>query len=412
MPPQVVEKRRLSPPESWFYSLGDLSHEGSRMLPSYVTQDFHNSMGSQHENVDRLLIEVQKNSPQKVDKLYITQHFEGKNRRVDLNNTYEISSKLLIQIQALSKNIACNANDPRLDFSPCRILDHQQKAAKVEMVYPKTPGLAWFLSLAGYNVDQRFLVFLCSTNPANDSSGKCYPLSVNDPETQCQVHYKIKLEVKSTSTGYAKILWSGIPESIARMEVNIGLYKDGTKEEPLEEYPLSGRTFGTIDTNIPLNPGHQVHLLRREQTPYYLVFSATHYSSIWKGPEFDEANWVHPTRVRGYDMSLQLYTKHGYACARLYVKKTFTNWKNVFDNSWVGFYASYLDENDAYSKYEWVVNFEKRPEKGCPLDYDVYEAESGLAIGPGVQARLMLTKHIGSEKARTVSWEESSTINQ
>ncbi|XP_072526289.1 uncharacterized protein [Salminus brasiliensis] len=409
----VNERRRPSQAEGWYYSLGDLSNGGSRMLPSYVTQDFHNSMGStQHRNMDRVLLKVQKNSPQKVDKVYITQHFEDRGQGAGPNTTYEISPKLILQIQALSNNLVCDADDPRLDFSPCKVLDHQQKAAKVEMVYPKAPGLAWFLALAGYNIHQRFLAFLCSTNPANDPDGSCYPLSVEDRETQCQVHYKMKLEVKTTSKGYARILWSGIPESIARLEVNIGLYADGTQEEPLREYPLNGRTFGSIDTNVPLNPGLQVHLLRSEETAYYLVFSTRHYTSIWKGPEFDDANWVPPARVRGFDMSLQLYTKDGYACARLYVKKSFANWKSVFDNSWVGFYASAADETDKYGKYEWVVNFEKRLEEGCPLDYDVYECESVLAISPGVQARLMLTKHIASEKARTVPWEESSAIKQ
>ncbi|XP_036439564.1 uncharacterized protein LOC118817027 [Colossoma macropomum] len=410
MPDQNVKGRAPSRSESRYYSLGDLSCGRARMLPFYVMQDFHNSKGSQYGNIDRVLIKVQNDSPQRVDKVYITQKSQGTG--FDPSKTYEISAQLLIQIRALRKNIACNADDPRLDFSPCEFLNHQQKAAKIEMMYPKAPGLAWFLTLAGYNIDQRsdkFSTLFCSTNISNSNY---YPLSTEDNERQCFVHHRIKLEVKSTSTGFARITWSGIPESIARIDINVGLYEDGTKEEPLKECPLNGRTFGSIDTTVPLNPGLQVHLLRSEKTLHYLLFSTTHYTSIWKGPEFDEANGILPTRVRGYDMSLQLYTKDGYACARLYVKKSFINWRNVFDNSWVGFYARSSDDNDKYSKYEWVVNFEKRSEEDCPSDFDIYESESSLDIGPGVQARLMLTNHIASEKARTVPWEERSTFKQ
>ncbi|KAI4903126.1 hypothetical protein NFI96_007893 [Prochilodus magdalenae] len=400
IPDQNGERRAPSRSESRYYTLGDLSCGRARMLPFYVTQDFHNSKVSPQGNMDRLLIKVQNNSPQRVDKVYVTQ--KGKGTGFDSSNTLEIGPQLLIQIQALRRNIACHGDDPRLDFSPCEFLHHQQKAARVEMMYPKTPGLPWFLSLAGYNVDQRFnglSTLFCSANNSND---ECCP--AEDNERQCPVHYRIKLEVTSTPRGYARITWSGIPESIARTEVNIGLYRASTGEEPLKEYPLNGRTFGCIDTVVPLNPGLQVHLLRSEQVLRYLLFSSTQYTSIWKGPEFDDANGVLPTRVRGYDMSLQLFAKDGYACARLYIRRSFVNWRNVFDNSWVGFYARSSDDSDKYSKYKWVVNFEQTSEESCPLDYDVYESESSLAIGPGVQARLMLTNHIASEKARTVPW--------
>ncbi|XP_026803514.3 uncharacterized protein LOC113547390 [Pangasianodon hypophthalmus] len=395
--------------ESLYYSLGDLDRRSARMLPFYVTHDFHHSMESPQKNLDRVIIQVQRSNPAKIEKVYITEYHKNHSQGSSYNPecTYEISAQLLIQIQALGTNIICDAYDPRLDFSLCEFLNHQQKAAKVLMIYPKTPGLEWFLTLAGYNIDSRFDVFsqasFCTMNQTGNPNDNCSPPSISISDV---MHNKVKLEVKSTSGGYAKITWSGIPENIARMKPKIGLYKGRTNADPLREYPLNGRTYGSIDTSVPLNPGLQVQLLQSEKIPYYFFFRTTYYTTIWKGPELDEANRIPPANIRGYKGSLQLYTKDGYACARLYIKKSFTNWKNVFSNAWVGFYASKADDNGKYKVYAWSIDFEKSSKDDCPLDYEIYQYESGVHIGPGVQARFMLTAHYGSEKARTVPWEE------
>lgn len=388
----------LDSAERLHYSLGDLDRGSARMLPFYVTHDFHHSLESPQKNVDRVLIQVQKNNPTKIEKVYLTEYHKNHSQgsRHDLEWTYEISAKLLTQIQALGTDIVCDPDDPRLDFGLCEFLNQQQKAAKVLMIYPKTPGLEWFLTLAGYNVDSRFDVFSQASFCAMNQTGG--PSDV--------MQSKVKLEVKSTSEGYAKVTWSGIPENVARMNLKIGLYKGRTGTDPLREYPLNGRTYGSIDTSVPLNPGLQVQLLQSEHVPYYFFFRTTYYTTIWKGPELDGANRVPPANIRGYQASLQLYAKDGYACARIYIKKTFRNWNNVFDNAWVGFYASKTDGNAKYKEYAWSVNFEKRSTGDCSLDHVIYQYESSVNIGPGVQARFMLTSHYGSEKARTVPWEE------
>ncbi|TSN95696.1 hypothetical protein Baya_9810 [Bagarius yarrelli] len=389
--------------DSLYHSLGDLDRGSARMLPFYVTHDFHHSVESPEKNIDRVLLQVQKSNPRKVEKVFMTEFHEEHN----LDKTYEISVQLLRQIRALGTNMACNANDPRLDFSLCEFVSHQQKAAKVSMIYPQTPGLEWFLTLAGYNIDTRLDVFLqasfCKINQTANSNNDCSPLS---NEISDVMHNKVQLEVKSTPNGYAKIMWCGIPEHVARMKLKIALYGSRTETNPLKEYPLNGRTYGSINTNIPLNPGLHIQLLQSEKISYYFIFKTTHYTTIWKGPEFDEANKIPPINIRGYQSSLQLYTKDGYACARLYIKKSFTSWKNVFDNSWVGIYTSKTDDNAKYKEFEWSINFKKRLEDDCPVDYEIYQYESGVHIGPGVQVRFMLTRNYGSEKARTVPWEE------
>ncbi|XP_060720644.1 uncharacterized protein LOC132841990 [Tachysurus vachellii] len=392
--------------ESLYYSLGNLDRGSARMLPFYVMQDFHHAGESPQKNIDRVLVQVQKSNQRKVEKVYMTE-YQGRGRSYDPDETYEISVQLLIQIRALGMDIACEANDPRLDFSLCEFLNHQQKAAKVLMLYPQVPGLEWFLTLAGYNIDSRTDIFLqasfCAMNQTANPNDNCSPPSNGISDV---MHNKVELEVKSTSGGYAKITWSGIPENVARMKLKIGIYKGRTNTEPLREYPLNGRTYGSIDTTVPLNPGLHVQLLQSEKIPYYFFFGTTYYTMIWKGPELDEANRIPPVNIRGYQSSLQLYTKDGYACARLYIKKSFTSWKNAFNNAWVGIYTKKTDDNAKYKEYEWCKNFEKSSEVECTLDYEIYQYESSVHIGPGVQARFMLTSHYGSEKASTVAWEE------
>lgn len=401
--------------ESLFYSLGDLDRGSARMLPFYVTYDFHHSTESPRKNLDRVLIRVQKSNPTKIEKVYITEYHkdDSQGSNYDPDWTYEISPQLLIQIQELGTDLKCDSSDPRLNFSQCEFLNHQQKAAKVLTIYPNIPGLEWFLTLAGYDIDSRFDIFSrassFATNPTSNPNANCSRPSVGINDVMGN---KAKLEVKSTSGGYAKITWSGIPENVARTKVQIGLYKGRTNTKPLKDYPLNGRTYGSIDTSVPLNPGLQVQLVQSEKTSYYIFFTTTYYTAVWKGPELDEANGVPPVNIRGYQGGLQLYTKDGYACARLYIKKTFINWKNVFNNAWVGFYTSKADDNDKYKEYAWTKSFEKISEDGCPLGFEIYQYESSVNIGPGVQARFMLTTHYSSEKARTAPWEESSTFKQ
>ncbi|KAK1792504.1 hypothetical protein P4O66_012451 [Electrophorus voltai] len=213
---------------------------------------------------------------------------------------------------------------------------------------------------------------------------------------QCKDYSTMKLLVKSTYDGCARIMWSGIAE---RPEMGIGLIRDET-HETFRIYLVKGRSSGTIDTRIPLNSGLQVALYKVDKG-----FFSSSYQIIHRGPVFDEANGVVPTRMKGFDASLQLYTKGRYACARLYINKSFIDWKYVFKNSWVGFYKSTLDHNDKYKKYQWSINFKKRSNQNDTPDYDIYEYESSLAVGPGLQARFMLEKNYGSEKARTEPWE-------
>ncbi|XP_072526900.1 butyrophilin subfamily 1 member A1-like [Salminus brasiliensis] len=169
--------------------------------------------------------------------------------------------------------------------------------------------LLWFADNIG--IDQNNVIQPLYFRPDQGVYGFHYYANYeyDRPELECETPSKMKLEVKSTSDGYAKILWSEVPEELVRMNSKAGLYKDN---QLLKVYDLDRRTFGTTDTKTVLNSGLQVKLL------------TTNNEVIWVGREFDEANGALPTEIKGFDASLQLFTKDGYACARLFIRKTFT----------------------------------------------------------------------------------------
>jgi hypothetical protein len=80
---------------------------------------------------------------------------------------------------------------------------------------------------------------------------------------------------------------------------------------------------------------------------------------VWRGFKFHDANRENPADNIGYDGSLQLFLKDGKACARLYVMKSFTDWKEKFNNSWVGFNSSLNKAMLYYNTWQWAVSFPK-----------------------------------------------------
>ncbi|KAI4903127.1 hypothetical protein NFI96_007894 [Prochilodus magdalenae] len=368
--------------DSVYYKVGKINYKShASQLPPYVTQDFYNSdKNDPNRNMDRLVVRVKKTSPQTVEEIYATVHY-------DPQETFKVSLSLLRQIQALG---TCNSptNDPigNLFTSPtsanqCEMVQFERRVEDLENRFQYPQGLAQFLILAGYETDNS--PSMCSTS--NQHSKRSLDT------VKCEPSQKLKLEVKSTSNGYAKISWGGIPENILRRYANIGLYKD---DQSLKVVPLDGKPYGFYETSTALNQGLQIKLTHNTET-------------IWVGQVFNEANGVPPTNVRGYDARLQLYTKDGYACARLFIKKSFVTWKTDFANAWVGFYRSTQDDNGTYMTqvYQYAVKFEKNPDQEFSTDYDIYEYKSGHSIAPGLQLRFFLDNGHADLRARTIPWE-------
>ncbi|XP_017576858.1 uncharacterized protein LOC108441702 [Pygocentrus nattereri] len=411
-----------------YYSLGSLSSEAVRtQLPPYVTQDYYNSLDNPNRDLDLIILRVQKTRPMIADKVYVTS-IQGCD--YNQNKTHEISSKLLRQVQALKKPVnilltllsdswvpnITQSDDPRLALTKGEIVTHLQNIEKHLKSIFEQQDVRWLLSLAGYDLEARFYIhkqtWLCSTDePAQYEE--------SNPKTACEGHIPVKIEVKSTPDGYARLMWSGIPNNIIEQGPTIVLFSSDTSSMLETFESLKGQTSGSADTFVALKHGLHPRLVTYKFGSEHGFFGLR-YTVYWRGPQFDATNRVIPTEINGYNASLQLYTKDGYACARLYIKNSFTDWKQEFYNSWVGFYASERDLDHKYQHYQWVSNFEKVEEDDDTKEYLIYQYQSNMSIGPGVQARFLFSKeavrtfvllrwYTPTVKARTVPWEKVKT---
>lgn len=405
-----------------YYSLGSLSSESVRTkLPLYVTQDYYNAFEDPKRDLDRIVLQVQRGNPSRADKVYITQAVINKQEvDYDPDETFEISPKLLTQIQILKNPLDLiqaleshvtgtqNSDDPRLVLSKDQLLNHLKYTDKSLQTIFEDPSTRWLLILAGYDIDNRYNIhkktWSCSTAELIH-----HDQISSEPETLCEGHSTVKIEVKATENGYAKIIWSGIPKNIIELNTTVALFSSDTSSDLQRFTDILDQSSGFYETYLALNHGLQPRLVTFNFATKY-GFVGFHYSVIWRGPQFDEANGVIPTEISGYNASLQLYTNCGYACVRIYIRNSFTDWKNEFANSWVSFYTSHQDRDRDYKHYQWVTRFRKVDDT---KEYLIYEYESSMSIGPGVQARflfsrknrffLMLSSAI--VKARTVPWE-------
>ncbi|XP_066497727.1 uncharacterized protein [Hoplias malabaricus] len=406
-----------------YYSVGSLQSVTIRsQMPSYITQDFHNFPEDLNRDLDRIVVRVQKSRPTTADKVFVTQEVNTEHGRIyDPDQTYEISLDLLKQVQALRKSLESHQavksedeydrypldvakvhpQDPRLTLNKEVFLDHMKRVGHLKTIFAKQ-DLRWFLSLAGYDVDARFdihkKIWACSSSDIFHRKR-----SVDDHQTLCEGHSVVKLEVRTTPNGCARLIWQGLPKNLIKMNPELIIVKSDSGLDFLGFIPLLGQTSGSINTLKELKNGLQPQLI-----VYKFVnepgLMGIRYSIIWRGTEFDSANRIIPSDLSGYDASLQLFTKGGYACTRLYIQKSFIDWKEEFSHSWVGFYASEEDDDNNYYHYQWVSNFlEVGEEEDESKDYLIYEYQSPMGIAPGVQARCMVYRNMMSHKLGSLS---------
>ncbi|XP_070989541.1 uncharacterized protein [Oncorhynchus clarkii lewisi] len=384
----------LHPESGSYYSLGNMNSNGSRALPDYVTRRFYNSRGPEN-NRDRVILRVREDGSNQfiVDEVYVTQHYQQNENRgsgYDPANTYRVNVSLLRQIQRLA---TIGQNDiPRI----YNVEINHNSLQDLENIWGHTPGLALLLAIV-----------LSLTLPK--LKGRC----ARAVETQSVMEDKdntlIKLEVKTTDRGKARIIWSGIPKRLLDQRVMVVLHRNNNSDSKseLDSSSVGGKASGSYNTSVPLNPGLQVRLHKEVKKWWnYLWFGSTIGEEIWRGSEFHDANREIPVDINGHDASLQLFVKDGKACARLYVKKSFTAWKKTFHNSWVGFYSSLNKSMLNYNTWKWAVSFSKeiRSDLEDVPEHDVYVYYSSMVMSPGVQARFMLQRR-SSEVARTLPWE-------
>nr|XP_046186837.1 uncharacterized protein LOC124015566 [Oncorhynchus gorbuscha] len=355
-----------------YYAVGNINTPTAYPLYPYVTRNYYLTPGNLERNMDRLVVRTSPNWPL-LEAVYITQHYRRSSEydphssEYDPHNTYQISPALLREIRTVIHN--------RVD------------------------SVQAFLYAAGYDVHSMSFTQNCYASSStykveeadrmtlNESTAIMKEAVVNDHHTEC---YAVVIQVKSTESGYARLGWANVPDSLLDVGVMLALFNNNGNN--LFSLPLGTRSYGTYDSNQYLNHGLQVKLLSKDGSNVFIT-----------GPRYDDADRKVPVGIEGYDASLQLYTKGSYACARLFIKKTFTKWKTDFYNSWVAFYSNHKDASNSYYTYEYAVRFTKQDDTN--IKYDIYSYVSSLSIQPGAQARFFLTKTYDNILTETTPWE-------
>uniref|UniRef100_A0A8C7FG26 Uncharacterized protein n=1 Tax=Oncorhynchus kisutch TaxID=8019 RepID=A0A8C7FG26_ONCKI len=305
---------------------------------------------------------------------------ENRGSAYDPDNTYPVSFSLLTQIQVL----------PTITRDVIqRIHNVEINDNSVENIWGHTPGLALLLAIALYLTRPK-VSFIHQVFITMESQHH-----MQDDETK-----SIKLEVKTTNRGGMRFTFSGIPRRLFDKGVIWVLYKNNDSTDMLDFSSVIDGASGSFDTSVPLNPGLQARFHPHKSMCFFVLCGIYNTSGeeIHRIPEIHDANREIPVDISGYkpNASLQLSVKDGKACACQYVKKSFTDWKEKFNNSWVGFYSSEKNNTNEYNTYQWqwAVNFLRK----------IYVYRSSMPMSPGVQARFMLEKS-GGEKARTPPWK-------
>lgn len=353
-----------------YYTVGNLNSPGANALPAYV-QEYKN-VGSPARNMDRLIVSVNPVHPNRVYNVYIAALNFGSDD-FNQNATHEINYSLIQQIRG---SRGCT-----MDLNNNLISTHGDDTE-----------------------DERCRQFLTQLEYNRRSNHSIDP--------NCDTLEKFNVKLRANREGNTKLIWKDMPASIMKTfhRVHIVICKSdhlisNTDDDQckLKNKILISKLSETLDTSVPLEAGLQTRLLLHSSN----FFDESAVPHVCYGPELDDANGVTPTKIKGCDASLQLYTEGGKACARLYIKKTFNKWKEVFYKSWVGFYTDAQKENEEYSIYQYADRFDSVKEN---KDYKIYKFQSGMKISPGFQIRFLLDKKYNKVLARTTPWDDSEKV--
>ncbi|XP_026181454.1 uncharacterized protein LOC113141323 [Mastacembelus armatus] len=400
------------PQGSRYYTVGNLHLNSSEELPHYV---FYPVMEYDGSNRDRIIFRVRQQNTgfqtwQRIERVYITQHYdtsEHQGTAYDPLYTYQVTTNLLREIQEFSvAQVQQNSLSELRDHFGSNADESELWNIRNTWGDLATLGLLLFIvTQEKYSSNQRKK----RSQPA--SRRKAQPdVVINIPNTgQNSIDASetferllpdqtsmIKLEVMTGTNGKARISWSNIPRHRRKGHMMVVLFKNNEDWEVLAKELIGDRESGSCQTSIPLNNGLQARL--HEGKNWYCFWKVG--EEICRGSEFNNPKAV---QIAGYNAWLQLFVKDGKASARLYVEKSFHEWRFEFNKSWVAFYTS---ENKATNEYEWwkwqwATKFKPSPD--CKDEYyDIYEYHSGMAIVPGVQARFILSER--DVKALTPSW--------
>ncbi|XP_019958463.2 uncharacterized protein [Paralichthys olivaceus] len=397
-----------------YYTVGNLYEHRHEQLPDYVVNPQAEYAG---RNMDRIIFRVRQQNrgrSMQTDQVYITQHyetFEQQGTRYDPDHTYQVTTNLLRQIREFSEGTNQNTLWDLRDRYGSNADDSQLRHIRNTWGTLACLGLLLFIV-----IQEKHSSYQQKKSTQPPARRKTQPdFVVNMPENPSRTHPRqnnflrhlpeqrdeTQLTVTTGNNGKARIHWKNVTRDRLNNGVMVVLFKNNEDQEASSTYKcIEDSHSGSWDTSVPLNEGLQarLHKVRRQYCFWRVVGE-----EICRGPEFKDDRKDTAVDITGYNAKLQLFVKDGKACARLFVRKNFGNWKLEFDNSWVGFYASANKGTNQYEwrQWQWATKF--RPKADVEdYFYDVYEYHSGMAIAPGVQARFI---DWGKEvKARTPSW--------
>lgn len=387
-----------------YYTVGNLGQATSLPLPSYV---LHSSMAQDGRNRDRIIFRVRDGNTrwqalQRIDAVYITQHYGGSNSGTsyDPDHTYQITTNLLIQLREFSLELNHNSlSELRDDFG--RNTDDSQ----LESLKIKWGDLACLALLLYIVIEEKHLPNRRNNLPRAAPKRQAQPHIIVDIPDDTQNRWdlgkltnpeQIRLEVTTGKNGKARIEWHGVPDYRLYDGVKVQLFENNWGQDASFTKTIRTRS-GFCDTSVPLNSGLQARLHKtRTQCCFWTVVA----EEICRGDEFQNPGRV---KIQDYDASLQLFVKDGKACARLFVNRSFHNWRQAFCKSWVGFYTDANKATREYGwwKWQWATKFEQSTFHDN--SHSVYEYQSSMNIAPGVQARFIFKDDV--VKAHTASWK-------
>ncbi|XP_041923467.1 uncharacterized protein LOC121688142 [Alosa sapidissima] len=372
-----------------YYIIGNLKNAAAK-FPTYVNQDYYNAycnlkdsqysttQDNTNKNQDRIIFRLKAlSSGFHIKDVYITQT-TATGLRLSHTHTYEVTMQLLREITDIMQHKAAI-------LCPSLKLKEEQAHSMFE-----DPNLAWFLTLADYDVSYRELC-LSSTHCSDYTQGfggctnslHCIP--GNKYGEVCDWD-PTSLKVGTTEDGHAVLNWTNIPDTRVEEEgLVVALFENDHSSDALAEKAVDGLTSGSFPTEISLDAGLQVRLLLKPN------------KTLWRGPELDDANGKNQLILNSY-ASVQLFARNGTAGVRLYVKKSY-DWKVNFLNWYIGYC---LNTGSSYSAWVYIQNIVQKVYQFA--EFDVYEYVYGLKIRSS--SCLKVINQRGYTVATTKPWDE------
>uniref|UniRef100_A0A4W6C877 Uncharacterized protein n=1 Tax=Lates calcarifer TaxID=8187 RepID=A0A4W6C877_LATCA len=93
-----------------YYTVGNLNHENSELLPEYVAHPRSEYEGGNRDRIIFRIREADKGQQvlPRIDQVFITQHYEYQQTDYDPNHTYEITTDLFTEIREFSVSMTRN----------------------------------------------------------------------------------------------------------------------------------------------------------------------------------------------------------------------------------------------------------------------------------------------------------------